>query len=64
MEFLKDHDKGICIEVRVRKNADNLCLAVLDLDTGGKSSITFSPDSGAVIKDTKICECPRRVEGA
>ena len=28
---------------------------------GGKSSVTFSPDTGAVIKETKIQENPRKV---
>ncbi len=27
-------------------------------------SVTFSPDSGAVFKETKTCEYPRRVKGA
>jgi hypothetical protein len=35
----------------------------VDFDEGGKSSVTFSPDTGAVIKETKVQETPRRVQG-
>merc|ERR1719191_183906 len=55
---------GVYLEVEVAKNADNLSLAVVDFDAGGKSSVTFSPDTGAVIKEKKIQESPRRVKGA
>ena len=56
-------DSGIYLEVQVYANADNLSLAVVDFDEGGKSSVTFSPDTGAVIKETKIQETPRKVKG-
>jgi hypothetical protein len=34
------------VEVQIKKNADNLSLAIVDFDQGGKSSVTFSPDTG------------------
>ena len=46
--------RGIFIDVQVTNNADNLSIAVVDFDEGGKSSVTFSPDTGAVIKETKV----------
>jgi len=49
---------------QITRNADNLSLAIVDFDQGGKSSVTFSPDTGAVIKETKIQESPRRVAGS
>eukprot|EP00397_Hematodinium_sp_SG-2012_P050594 GEMP01058878.1.p1 GENE.GEMP01058878.1~~GEMP01058878.1.p1 ORF type:complete len:339 (+),score=100.35 GEMP01058878.1:124-1140(+) len=55
---------AIYMEVDVAANADNLSLAIVDFDEGGKSSVTFSPDTGAVIKETKVQETPRRVKGA
>ena len=55
--------RGIFIDVQVTNNADNLSIAVVDFDEGGKSSVTFSPDTGAVIKETKVQESPRRVQG-
>merc|ERR1719494_1327993 len=55
---------SIYLEVEVQANADNLSLAIVDFDEGGKSSVTFSPDTGAVIKETKVQETPRRVKGA
>lgn len=60
----RSSEKGVYLEVEVLSNADNLSLAVADFDNGGKSSVTFSPDTGAVIKETKIQESPRRVKGA
>eukprot|EP00397_Hematodinium_sp_SG-2012_P007627 GEMP01007676.1.p1 GENE.GEMP01007676.1~~GEMP01007676.1.p1 ORF type:complete len:353 (+),score=68.83 GEMP01007676.1:67-1125(+) len=54
---------GIYCEVEVKVNADNLSLSVVDFDAGGRSSVTFSPDTGAVIKETKVQECPRLVNG-
>lgn len=57
-------DISIYMEVDVAANADNLSLAIVDFDEGGKSSVTFSPDTGAVIKETKVQETPRRVKGA
>ncbi|KAF4669172.1 hypothetical protein FOL47_002653 [Perkinsus chesapeaki] len=55
---------GVYVEVLVQKNADNLSLACVDFDSGGKSSVTFSPDTGAVIKESKIQENPRKVSGS
>lgn len=55
---------SIYLEVEVEANADNLSLAIVDFDEGGKSSVTFSPDTGAVIKETKVQESPRRVKGS
>jgi len=56
--------RGVYLEVAVIENADNLSLVVVDFDHGEKSSVTFSPDTGAVIKETKVQEEPRRVRGA
>ena len=39
-------DMEIYVEVEIEKNADNLSLAIVDFDQGGKSSVTFSPDTG------------------
>eukprot|EP00403_Amphidinium_massartii_P008455 CAMPEP_0178426884 /NCGR_PEP_ID=MMETSP0689_2-20121128/29460_1 /TAXON_ID=160604 /ORGANISM="Amphidinium massartii, Strain CS-259" /LENGTH=368 /DNA_ID=CAMNT_0020048575 /DNA_START=1 /DNA_END=1104 /DNA_ORIENTATION=+ len=55
---------GVYLEVDVLANPDNLSLAVVDFEAGGKSSITFNPDTGAVIRERKIQESPRKVEGA
>jgi hypothetical protein len=57
-------DKGVYFEVDVSANPDNLSLAVVDFEAGGKSSVTFSPDTGAVIRERKVREAPRKVEGA
>lgn len=54
----------IYIEMEVLANADNLSLAVVDFEAGGRSSVTFSPDTGAVIRERKVREAPRKVEGA
>ena len=60
-----DHakEKAVFMEINVNVNADNLSLAVVDFDAGGRSSVTFSPDTGAVIKEQKIQERPRKVKG-
>lgn len=52
------------LEVEVLKNPDNVSLAVVDFEAGGCSSVTFSPDTGAVIRERKVREAPRKVEGA
>jgi len=57
-------DTGIYLEVDVLANPDNVSLAVVDFEAGGCSSVTFSPDTGAVIRERKVCEAPRKVEGA
>jgi hypothetical protein len=56
--------EGVYFEVDVQENPDNMSLAVVDFEAGGCSSITFSPDTGAVIRERKLCEEPRRVEGS
>jgi hypothetical protein len=55
---------GVYLEIDVPLNADNLSLCVVDFDDGGKSSLTFSPDLGTVLRERKIQESPRRVRGA
>lgn len=57
-------ERGVYLEVEVSVNADNLSLVIVDFDEGGKSSVTFSPDTGAVIRERKIQESPRSVKGA
>eukprot|EP00929_Paragymnodinium_shiwhaense_P117066 TRINITY_DN8721_c0_g1_i1.p1 TRINITY_DN8721_c0_g1~~TRINITY_DN8721_c0_g1_i1.p1 ORF type:complete len:463 (-),score=51.47 TRINITY_DN8721_c0_g1_i1:393-1781(-) len=57
-------DVGRWIEVDVLANPNNLSLALVDFEEGGCSSVTFSPDTGAVIRETKVQESPRKVEGA
>lgn len=59
-----DPNISIYLEVDVKANPDNLSLSIVDFDEGGKSSVTFSPDTGAVIKETKVQENPRRVKGS
>jgi len=56
--------QGVYLEVDVIQNPDNLSLALVDFEAGGCSSITFSPDTGAVIRERKVREVPRKVEGA
>jgi len=57
-------ERGMYLEIQVLSNADNLSLAVVDFEAGGRSSVTFSPDTGAVIRERKVRESPRKVEGA
>lgn len=57
-------DVSAYLEVEVLKNPDNVSLAVVDFEAGGCSSVTFSPDTGAVIRERKVREAPRKVEGA
>lgn len=54
----------VYLEVEVLSNPDNVSLAVVDFEAGGCSSVTFSPDTGAVIRERKVREAPRKVEGA
>lgn len=54
---------GVYLEVEVAANPDNVSLAIVDFEAGGCSSITFSPDTGAVIRERKVRESPRKVEG-
>jgi len=62
--FNRSSTRGVYIEVEVDQNADNLSFALVDFDEGGRSSVTFSPDTGAVIRERKIQESPRRVKGS
>jgi len=55
---------GVYVEIAVNANPDNLSIALVDFEAGGHSSVTFSPDTGAVIRERKIQEVPRKVEGA
>jgi hypothetical protein len=57
-------EHGVYLEVEVLLNPDNLSMAVVDFEAGGCSSVTFSPDTGAVIRERKVREAPRKVEGA
>jgi hypothetical protein len=45
--------EGVYIEISVGYVSDNLSLSLVDFDGGGTSSLTFSPDCGAVIRETK-----------
>jgi len=53
----------VYIEFEISKNPDNVSLAIVDFEAGGCSSVTFSPDTGAVIQERKVNEVPRKVEG-
>mmetsp|Transcript_140223 Transcript_140223/g.349524 ORF Transcript_140223/g.349524 Transcript_140223/m.349524 type:complete len:402 (+) Transcript_140223:37-1242(+) len=55
---------GVYLEVEVLANPDNLSMAIVDFEAGGCSSVTFSPDTGAVIRERKVREAPRKVDGA
>lgn len=59
----KNPNIGVYVEVEVRSNADNLSLAVVDFENGGRSSVTFSPETGAVLRERKVRESPRAIEG-
>jgi len=64
-DILDDNSSsGVYLEVEVLANPDNLSMAVVDFEAGGCSSVTFSPDTGAVIRERKVREAPRKVEGA
>eukprot|EP00927_Polykrikos_kofoidii_P038947 TRINITY_DN33393_c0_g1_i1.p1 TRINITY_DN33393_c0_g1~~TRINITY_DN33393_c0_g1_i1.p1 ORF type:complete len:544 (-),score=84.93 TRINITY_DN33393_c0_g1_i1:34-1569(-) len=54
---------GVYVEVEVKANADNLSLAVVDFEGGGHSSVTFSPETGAVLRERRVRELPRAIEG-
>lgn len=60
----KSESLSAYVEVQILKNSDNIALAVVDFESGGASSLTFSPDSGAVLRERKVQETPRRTEGA
>ncbi len=46
-------DAGVYIELSVESISDHLSLSLVDFDGAGTSSLTFSPDCGAVIQETK-----------
>lgn len=58
------NSQGVYLEVEVLQNPDNLSMAVVDFEAGGCSSVTFSPNTGAVIRERKVREAPRKVEGS
>lgn len=62
--LVQDPHRGIYFEVHVSNNADNISLSVVDFDAGGKSSVTFGPMTGAVLRETKVLEQPGVVQGA
>jgi len=55
---------GLYVEFQVLENTDNLSLAVVDFEAGGRSSVTFSPETGAVLRERKVRELPRAIEGS
>lgn len=57
-------DRGVYVEVEVLANADNLSLAIVDFEGGGRSSVTFSPETGAVLRERKVPDLPRAIEGS
>jgi hypothetical protein len=63
-DILDKSPTGVYLEVEVLENPDNLSMAIVDFEAGGCSSLTFSPDTGAVIREQKVRESPRKVEGA
>jgi hypothetical protein len=63
-DFQTQPELRFYMEVRVFRNADNLSLAMVDFDEGGRNSLTFSPDTGAIIRETKVRDSPRRVIGS
>lgn len=54
---------GLYLEVEVLANPDNFSLAVVDFEAGGSGSLTFSPDTGAVINEQEVSRSPRDVQG-
>lgn len=62
-DLLAGRQPGVYVEVEVLANADNLSLAVVDFEGGGRSSVTFSPETGAVLRERKVRESPRAIEG-
>ena len=48
--------KGVFVEITVRKRSDNLSFCLVDFDGEGTTSLTFSPDAGAVIRETQTSE--------
>lgn len=54
---------GVYIEVVVQDAIDSLSLSLVDFDGKGSSSLTFSPDVGAVIAETKSNSEPLWISG-
>jgi hypothetical protein len=54
---------GVYIEVVVQDAFDSLSLSLVDFDGKGSSSLTFSPDIGAVIAETKSNSEPLWITG-
>lgn len=54
---------SVYMEVDVLANVDKLSLAVVDFECGGCSSVTFSPETGAVLCERKAHEEPQTIEG-
>jgi hypothetical protein len=46
-------DSGVYMEVSVYNRSDHMSFCLVDFEGNGTSSITFSPDAGAVIKETR-----------
>lgn len=56
--------EGIYVDILVGNIRDNISLSLVDFDgEGGCSSLTFSPDTGTVIKERKTSETPRKIVG-
>ena len=51
------------IEIECLQNEDNFSFALVDFDGDGSSSVTYSPETGAIIKERKLTGPPKRVEG-
>jgi len=58
-------ESGVYLELEVVSNPDNLSLAVQDdIEEGHRGSLTFSPDTGAVIRERIVRYNPRKCEGS
>jgi len=53
----------VYVEITVEENIDNFSFSLVDFDANGRSSITFSPETGVIIKERKNLELPGKVEG-
>lgn len=49
----RESSSGVYIEISVYRNTDSLSLCLVDFDGNGSSSLTFSPDAGAVIRERR-----------
>jgi hypothetical protein len=59
-----DSTQPVYVEINVSENSDSFSFSLVDFDGSGQSSVTFSPDTGVVIKEKKVAETPGKVEGA